>query len=118
LFRVFPLLASAVALCVLAGCGPPLPPSKPLSELTTREASGHEVFVRACARCHHANDERSFHGPGLQGLYKRKYLQSGAPANDDRVTDVVLHGHGLMPAFGDKIDEQQLKDLLAYLHTL
>jgi mono/diheme cytochrome c family protein len=54
----------------------------------------------------------------LQGLYKVKYLRSGAPANDDRVTDVILHGHGLMPAFGDKIDEQQLKDLLAYLHTL
>lgn len=112
------LILAAVPICVLAGCGPPLPPSKPLSELNPQELRGHEVFVQECARCHHANDERSLRGPGLQGLYKRKYLQSGAPANDDRVADVIMHGHGLMPAFENKIDEQQLKDLLAYLHTL
>ena len=105
-------------MCLLAGCRPPLPPSKPLSELTPQELRGHDVFVKDCARCHHANDERSLHGPGLQALYKQKYLASGAPANDDRVTEVVLHGHGMMPAFGNTMDEQQLNDLLAYLHTL
>ena len=105
-------------MCVIGGCGPSLPLSKPLSELTPQETRGHEVFVQNCARCHHANDTRALHGPGLQGLYKQKYLPSGAPANDDRVTDVILHGHGLMPAFGGKLDEQQLNDLLTYLHTL
>jgi mono/diheme cytochrome c family protein len=103
---------------VLAGCRPSLPPSKPLSELTPQELSGHEIFVRDCARCHNANNTRSLHGPGLQGLYKQKYLPSGAPANDDRVTEVILHGHGMMPAFGNTMEEQQLNDLLAYLHTL
>jgi mono/diheme cytochrome c family protein len=111
------LLAGAAAL-LLFGCRPPLPPSKPLSELTPPEAAGHQVYEAHCARCHYANSDRSLHGPGLQALYRQKYLPSGAPANDDRVSAVILHGHNLMPAFGNKIDEQQLDDLLAYLHTL
>lgn len=105
-------------MCVLAGCGPQLPPSKPLSELNGQEWGGRKVFVQDCARCHNANNTRSLHGPGLQALFKQKYLPTGAPANDDRVTNVILHGHGLMPAFQNSMDEQQLDDLLAYLHTL
>ena len=112
------LIPATVVLLLLAGCGPSLPPSKPLSELNAQELRGHDVFEAHCARCHYANSERSLHGPGLQGTFKLKYLPSGAPANDDRVTDVILHGHGMMPAFGNKIDQQQMKDLLAYLHTL
>lgn len=50
-------------------------------------------------------------------MFKKPYLQSGAPANDERVTATVLHGHALMPAQPD-IDPQDLNDLLAYLHTL
>jgi mono/diheme cytochrome c family protein len=112
------LTAGALAIFVLTGCRPPLPPSKPLSELTTQEASGHHVFASHCARCHYPNSEQSLHGPGLQGLYKQKYLPSGAPANDDRVRAVILHGRNMMPAFGNSIDEEHLDDLLAYLHTL
>jgi mono/diheme cytochrome c family protein len=112
------LIPAAAFLIFAAGCRPPLPPSKPLSELTPQEIRGHFIFVQNCARCHNANNERALHGPGLQGLYKQKYLPSGAPANDDRVSDVIEHGHGMMPAFGNTMDEEQLNDLLAYLHTL
>ena len=116
--RLHKLILTAPALLALAGCGPPLPPSKPLSELTPQETAGHQIYVAHCARCHYANSDRSLHGPGLQALFKQKYLPSGSPANDDRVTAVILHGHNLMPAFGNSLDEQQLNDLLAYLHTL
>lgn len=86
--------------------------------MNAQELRGHFIFEKECARCHYPNSERSLHGPGLQGLFKLKYLQSGAPANDDRVTDVILHGRGMMPALGNRVDQQQLSDLLAYLHTL
>lgn len=112
------LIAAVLAIFVLIGCRSPLPPSTPLSELTPQEASGHQVFASHCANCHHANNEQSLRGPGLQGLYKRKYLPSGAPANDDRVRAAILHGRNMMPAFSNTMDEQQLNDLLAYLHTL
>jgi mono/diheme cytochrome c family protein len=34
------------------------------------------------------------------------------------VTATVLHGRGMMPAMGGSLEEQDLSDLLAYLHTL
>jgi mono/diheme cytochrome c family protein len=103
---------------VATGCGPSLAPSKPLNELTPEEARGQQVFASRCGRCHYANSDSALHGPGLFALYRRKYLRSGAPANDDRITDVILHGRGIMPAMGNSIDEEQLQALLAYLHTL
>ncbi len=118
MIRLRKLIPGIIALFALAGCKPSLPPSKPLSELTPQESAGHQVFVSDCARCHNANNEKPLHGPGLQGLFKKKYLPSGAPANDDRVSNVILRGRVMMPAFGNNIDDQQLNDLLAYLHTL
>jgi mono/diheme cytochrome c family protein len=111
------VLATAVVLSA-SGCRPNLPPSKPLSELTPQEATGHAVFQAHCARCHYANSQDGYRGPGLQGLYKQKYLPSGAPANDDRVTSAILHGRGMMPSFSNDLDSQQMNDLIAYLHTL
>ena len=102
---------------LLAGCNT-LPPSKPLDQLTPQEARGHAVFQAQCARCHHANSIKPLNGPGLQALYKKPYLPSGAPANDERMRAVILNGRNMMPAFGNVIDEQQLEDLMAYLRTL
>ncbi len=103
---------------VAAGCAPALPPSKPLNELTAEEALGRQIFVNRCARCHYANTDSGLHGPGLFGLFRRKYLHNGAPANNERVTDVIERGRGMMPAMGDAMDDEQLGALLAYLHTL
>ncbi|GGH04887.1 c-type cytochrome [Silvibacterium dinghuense] len=114
----FLFLALASLVVIAAGCGPSLPPSKPLSQLTPLEAQGYQVFATHCAECHNASSEKSLHGPGLQGLYKKKFLPSGAPANDDRVTDAIRNGRGLMPALGHTMDDAELKALLAYLHTL
>ena len=42
----------------------------------------------------------------------------GIPANDERVTDIIVMGRAKMPAFQQKLTPQQLDDLMAYLHTL
>ena len=102
---------------VLAGCKATDPP-KPLDQLNAQETRGHQVFQAQCARCHNDRKDAPLNGPALIGMYKKPYLHSGAPANDERVTATILHGHGLMPAMGNTIDQQQLDDLLAYLHTL
>lgn len=102
----------------LLGCKSALPPSKPLAELNTQENRGYTVFQSNCASCHYADSEKGLHGPGLQGLFKKPYLPSGAPANDDRITSAIQHGRGMMPAFGNVLDDQQLSNLIAYLHTL
>ena len=51
-------------------------------------------------------------------MFKKQYLRSGLPANDDRVTEVVRYGKSKMPSFGNVLTPQQIKDLMAYLHTL
>jgi mono/diheme cytochrome c family protein len=115
----FQLLIVCVSLGVLfaAGCKS-LPPGKPLASLTPQEARGRVVFVSACARCHEAYDTKALHGPSLYGVFRKPYLPSGAPAREDRVTEVILHGRNLMPAAGRDLTEEQLQDLLRYLHTL
>lgn len=109
------LAACGATLAGLAGCKP-LPPSKPSSEWTPQEARGAQVFQQACSKCHYPTSTRGLHGPGLQAITKIKAMPSGAPPTDERLSAVILHGHGTMP--GTSLDDQQLQDLLAYLHTL
>jgi mono/diheme cytochrome c family protein len=109
------VLTGAAGLWCMAGCRS-LPPSMPPSQWNAQEARGAAVFEQYCARCHYATSTRGKHGPGLQALTKVKSMPSGAPPTDDRLTDVILHGHGMMPATA--LSDSQLKDLLAYLHTL
>ena len=104
------------ALGLLSGCHR-LAPSKPVSELTPQEAAGHRVFVSHCSVCHYAT-EKGLNGPGLEGLFRKPYLPSGMPANDARVTAVILHGRNMMPPLGNTLSDQELEDLMAYLHTL
>lgn len=101
----------------LAGCQHVDPPV-PLAQLTPQQAHGHAVFATRCAACHYDRTTGPLHGPALLGMFKKKSLPSGAPANDERVSTTILHGRNLMPAMGNTMDQQDLDDLLAYLHTL
>jgi mono/diheme cytochrome c family protein len=93
-----------------------LPPSKPASEWTASEARGAEVFQVNCMRCHNPTTTQAKQGPGLQAITKVKAMPSGAPPTDERLTATILHGRGIMPAAA--LNDDELRDLLAYLHTL
>ena len=73
-------------------------------------AAGAEVFATAgCGNCHTLEDA------GATG--------TSAPNLDERVPEIdeaqiieqVTNGGGGMPAFGDQLDEQQIRDVAAYL---
>ena len=116
--RVFLRVAALAAFAMLAsGCNHTAPPT-PLNQLNVQQMRGRAVFEARCATCHADRTNAKLHGPSMLGVFKKPYLPSGAPANDDRVTDTILHGHGLMPAMGNTMDQQDINDLLAYLHTL
>lgn len=110
----FAVFICAAAL-IFAGCRS-LPPSKPASEWTPEEAQGAQVYQEKCARCHYPTTTAGLHGPGLQAITKVKAMPSGAPPTDERLTDVILHGRGMMP--GTQLTDDQLRVLLAYLRTL
>jgi mono/diheme cytochrome c family protein len=43
-------------------------------------------------------------------------MPSGAPPTEERLTNLILRGRGEMPGFN--LDQDQLGDLLRYLHSL
>lgn len=87
--------------------------------LNPQEAAGRRIYDQQCDRCHEPYSTRGKKGPGLKGMFQHKYLKlSGLPANDERVTDIIRLGRNEMPAFSQTLTQQQLGDLLAYLHTL
>jgi mono/diheme cytochrome c family protein len=112
------MLLTTAGLLSVTGCRPALPPGKPVSQLTAEESAGRAIFQQQCARCHQAYSDRGLHGPGLLGVYRKPYLPSGAPADDERVAAAILRGRGMMPAFGNALDDEQLRALLKYLHSL
>jgi mono/diheme cytochrome c family protein len=114
MIRVFSLL---LLVGLLAGCRSVAPPT-PLADLNAQQTHGHDVYQAHCAQCHYDRKSDPLHGPALLGVFKKQYLPSGAPANDERVTATIVHGRNLMPAQGSTLDPQDVDDLLAYLHTL
>ena len=86
--------------------------------LNPEQAYGRRVYDARCAECHYAYSTRNLRGPSLAGLFKHPYMKNGIPANDERVTDIILLGRSKMPAFQQKLTQQQLDALMAYLHTL
>jgi mono/diheme cytochrome c family protein len=115
-------LAAISSLCLIAilltACD--VEPRKTDAELglNAQQAVGRRVYDAHCADCHFAYSKSNLKGPSLNGLFKKPFMKNGMPANDDRVTDIILLGRAKMPAFQNKLTQQQLNDLMAYLHTL
>jgi len=106
-----------LAAVAVAGCKS-LPPPTPIADLNPQQSRGHAVFESRCAACHYDRRNAPLHGPALIGVFKKPALPSGAAATDERVTATILHGRGMMPAMGNTMDQQDVDDVLAYLHTL
>ena len=86
--------------------------------LTPQQAIGRRIYDARCAECHYAYSSRNLRGPSMHGLFQKKFMTSGIPANDDRVSEIIMLGRAKMPGFQQKITQEQLSDLMAYLHTL
>jgi mono/diheme cytochrome c family protein len=110
-------LGAAMMIAAVAGCKK-LPPPTPLSELNAQQMHGHEAYQTYCSQCHNDRTNQPLNGQSLRGIFKKDYLESGAPANDDRVMEAILYGRGMMPPIGSRMTPQERQDLLAYLHTL
>lgn len=87
--------------------------------LNAQQAAGRKIYDSLCDRCHEAYSTRGKKGPSLNGMFKHQYLSlSGLPANDERVTDIIRNGRKDMPAYSQRLNEQETQELLAYLRTL
>jgi mono/diheme cytochrome c family protein len=106
-----------MTLVAAVGCTK-LPPPTPLDQLNAQQMRGHDEFQAHCAACHYDRRNGPLNGPSLMGVFKKDYLPSGAPANDDRVMGTILYGRSMMPAMGRTMTPDERDDLMAYLHTL
>src|SRR5262252_2090975 len=111
--------AIALSLAFLAGCDVERRKSDAELGLNAQQAAGRKIYDAECGRCHEPYSSRGKKGPSLKAVFQHKYLSlSGLPANDDRVTDIVRLGRNEMPAYSQKLNTEEVQDLLAYLHTL
>jgi mono/diheme cytochrome c family protein len=106
-------------LLVITGCDVERRKSNAELGLNAQQIAGRRVYDDYCDRCHEPYSSRGKKGPGLKDVFKRQYLPaSGMPANDERATDIIRLGREKMPGFGQVLTQDQVANLLAYLHTL
>ena len=113
---MLPLGLSIVLLA--ASCSSKSASTAELKPPTASEEHGERLYKSSCAACHRADSKDPLNGPGMKGIFSAKFLPSGAPANDERVHEVIVRGRRNMPAMGQIYDESQIRDIIAYLHRL
>ncbi|HJT70372.1 MAG TPA: cytochrome c [Terriglobales bacterium] len=109
----------ALLLLVCSGCEVERRKSDAELGLNAQQAAGRHIYDQYCDRCHSPYSSRKRQGPSLKGVFKRQYFTgSGMPANDDRARDIIRMGRNKMEGFANVLTDEQISDLLAYLHTL
>ena len=78
--------------------------------------AGADLFKQKCAMCHGAD------GKGYPALKTPDFTDPKVQASltDKEITDVIKKGKPgtAMPAFGEKLSEDQIKSLVTYLRSL
>ena len=112
-------LTACLAFAALSGCDVERRKSDAELGLNPQQSAGRKLYDNYCDRCHRPDSTKGKKGPGLKGMFQHQYLpQTGLPANDDRVTDIIRNGRPDMAGYGQVLRPQDMQDLLAYLHTL
>jgi mono/diheme cytochrome c family protein len=117
--KIAAVLPVLIALIAFAGCDVERRKSDAELGLTPQQAAGRKLYDNYCDRCHRPYSTKGKKGPGLKGVFQQKFLpQTGLPANDERVTDIIRNGRPDMPGYSQVLSSSDLQDLLAYMHTL
>lgn len=84
--------------------------------LTGDPTAGEAVYTANCASCHGASglgvddpDTTTLTGPNLTEA-------AGEAGEDAEFVDIILYGQGDMTAFETVLDDQEIADVLAYMH--
>lgn len=73
------------------------------------EVSGAAVYQKRCVLCHGAN--------GRMGMNGAKVLPESTLSVEERI-QVVTHGKGIMPAFGEQISRAEIEAVAKFTTTL
>lgn len=118
-YLVLGIALLGVAVAVLAQDPPAKAPAKKAAASKGSATKGKEVFDQKCGLCHFADSDAKKIGPGLKGISKRgTFTVNNNKFTDESLKTWIENGDSLMPPFKDVLDEQQIKDVIAYVKTL
>jgi mono/diheme cytochrome c family protein len=80
-------------------------------------ADGLRVFQH-CSGCHSAETSETKVGPSLKGLFRKRALLNGMPANERTIRLKIKDGGGGMPSYGQALSAKELQQLIEYLRSL
>lgn len=103
------LAAYSVLLLFTTGC---------TESLNQNQMMGKELYDIHCASCHEENElGLKKKPPKLDHMFSHQKLPDATiPATDESVRQVIIYGKRTMPAFNGRLTDEQVADLLAYLH--
>ena len=106
------LIAAALlplVLCVVDARAQPATASKQPSA-----SAGQQIFVQKCMQCHSVNKDQVLLGPSLWGeMTKSPHKKTAA-----QIRVIIKNGKGKMPPWGTMLSEDDINNVLAYLHSL
>ncbi len=85
---------------------------------TARASTGQQIYQQSCAVCH---GEKGFgDGPGGAALPVKPFdLTTHVLLHDEQyLYATILNGRGYMPAFGSRLSQDQILDVIAYTRLL
>ena len=86
-------------------------PQTALADTTTKPATAAEVFSVNCAGCHINGSNIIRRGKNL----KQKALKRYGMDSIANIANLVTNGKNIMPAYKDRLSEQQISDVAAYV---
>lgn len=120
-----------LGIVLIAGTGALFAQSSPSKSGSTKKSAGaaakdpaavkrgHDVFQEKCSICHFDTSDAKKIGPGLKGINKRgTFSVNGNKVTDENLKTWIENGDSLMPPFKDVLEENQIKDVIAYVKTL
>ncbi|MEG4942496.1 c-type cytochrome [Microcoleus sp. F4-D5] len=82
-----------------------------IADTVTNPATAAEVFSANCAGCHINGSNIIRRGKNL----KQKALKKYGMDSIANISNLVTNGKGIMPAYKDRLSEQQIIDVSAYV---
>jgi cytochrome c6 len=82
-----------------------------IADTTTNPTTAAEIFSANCAGCHINGSNIIRRGKNL----KQKALKKYGMDSIANISNLVTNGKGIMPAYKDRLSEQQIIDVSAYV---